>query len=139
MDQEREEKFKRGLHIELSPEQVEDLKRRIAVHNQPDATTNMEICYECGRQLPITEMIRFEEIYFCADCKEMFAQRVRENSWPRCPACSTRLKQSILPGQACTFCGTVQRSMASAIAVVLLILATALTLILILLGRSIFD
>ena len=39
---------------------------------------NRESCSQCGRQLPPSELLRFEGLNVCASCKPAFVQKIRE-------------------------------------------------------------
>ncbi len=47
------------------------------------AAADLTNCSECGRPHPQTEMIQYENIWVCADCKPRFAQKIKEGVQPQ--------------------------------------------------------
>ena len=36
------------------------------------ATADTQTCYECGRLFPFNDLIQYENVYVCAECKPVF-------------------------------------------------------------------
>jgi uncharacterized RDD family membrane protein YckC len=47
-----------------------------------DAGDQGAVCAECGRVFPGREMIRYDSAHFCADCKSLFLQKIKEGLKP---------------------------------------------------------
>ena len=46
----------------------------------PESLQDIRYCSECGRPWPADELVRFGDRLVCADCKNNFAQRLREGA-----------------------------------------------------------
>jgi uncharacterized RDD family membrane protein YckC len=47
------------------------------------ATAETQLCAECGRRFPETELLRYENSWVCAACKPIFFQRIKEGAIPQ--------------------------------------------------------
>lgn len=58
------------------PKQRQEPRERSAVNFEQKKAT----CNECGKQFPQDDMIRYQDVWVCANCKPIFVQKLKEGA-----------------------------------------------------------